>query len=90
MRIGTSLLLIAIGAMLTFAITADGTPIDGLAIKWDTIGAILMVIGAIGFIWSLVVRSQNRDAYIAAHRPVAVDDRSAAAEDRVVEERRII
>ena len=51
MRIGTALVLIAIGAILTFAVnvTADGFNIN-------TIGVILMIVGGIGLLISLVVR----------------------------------
>jgi hypothetical protein len=50
MQIGTSLVLIAIGAILTFAVnvTADGFNIN-------TIGVILMVVGGIGLLISLVL-----------------------------------
>ena len=49
MGIGTSLLLIAIGAILYFAVNAD---ISGLEIS--TIGLILMIVGAIGLLLSLL------------------------------------
>jgi hypothetical protein len=50
MRIGTSLVLIAIGAILTFAVnvTAKGFNIN-------TIGVILMIVGAVGLVISLVM-----------------------------------
>ncbi len=50
MRIGTSLVLIAIGAILTFAVnvTAEGFSIN-------TIGWILMIVGAVGLLISLVM-----------------------------------
>jgi hypothetical protein len=48
MGIGVSLLLLAIGAILTFAVevTADGFNIN-------TIGVILMVVGGIGLLFSM-------------------------------------
>jgi hypothetical protein len=46
--IGTSLFLIAVGAILYFAVNAD---ISGLEIS--TIGIILMVIGVVGLLISL-------------------------------------
>ena len=48
MGIGTSLFLIAVGAILYFAIEGD---ISG--IKIDTVGIILMVVGVIGLLISL-------------------------------------
>jgi hypothetical protein len=49
MGIGVSLLLIAAGAILTWAVDAT---VSGLNIH--TVGVILMVVGAIGFVLSLV------------------------------------
>ena len=55
MGIGTSLFLLAVGAILYFAVDAD---ISGLEIK--TIGIILMVIAVIGLLISLFFLSQAR------------------------------
>ncbi len=55
MGIGTSLLLIAVGAILYFAVNAD---ISGLEIS--TIGLILMVVGVIGLLISLFFMSSVR------------------------------
>ncbi len=55
MRIGSSLFLIAVGAILYFAVTATLAGID-----IQTVGLILMVIGVIGFVLSLVL--SRRDA----------------------------
>ncbi len=49
MGIGVSLLLIAIGAILTWAVTATASGVD-----LDTVGVILMVVGAAGGLISLV------------------------------------
>ena len=58
MGIGTSLFLIAVGAILYFAVNAD---ISGLEIS--TIGIILMVVGALGLLISLfMLGSARRDA----------------------------
>jgi uncharacterized protein DUF6458 len=58
MGIGTSLFLIAIGAILYFAVDAT---ISGLEIT--TIGIILMVIGVVGLLISLfMIGSARRDA----------------------------
>jgi hypothetical protein len=61
MGIGTSLFLIAVGAILYFAVNAD---ISGLEIS--TIGLILMVVGIIGLVISLFFLSR-------AGRPAATE-----------------
>ena len=53
MGIGTSIFLIALGAILYFAVNAD---ISGLEIS--TIGLILMIVGILGLIISLFLTSQ--------------------------------
>jgi len=55
MGIGTSLFLIAVGAILYFAVNAE---ISGLEIS--TIGLILMVIGVVGLLISLFFLSSSR------------------------------
>jgi beta-lactamase regulating signal transducer with metallopeptidase domain len=55
MGIGTSLFLIAVGAILYAAVNAD---ISGLEIK--TIGLILMIVGVVGLIISLFFLTQAR------------------------------
>ena len=57
MGIGTSLFLIAVGAILYFAVNAD---VSGLEIS--TIGIILMVIGIVGLLISLFFLSSARRA----------------------------
>ena len=49
MTIGTSLLLIAVGAILKYAVTAD---VSGINIQ--TVGVILMLVGILGLILSLL------------------------------------
>jgi hypothetical protein len=55
MGIGTSLFLIAVGAILYFAVDAD---VSGLEIS--TIGLILMIVGVIGLVISLFFLSSLR------------------------------
>jgi hypothetical protein len=66
MGIGTSLFLIAVGAILYFAVDAT---ISGLEIT--TIGIILMVVGVIGLVISLFFLSSARRA--PAERTVVRD-----------------
>ena len=56
MGIGTSIFLIALGAILAFAVNAD---VSGLEIS--TIGIILMVCGVLGLLISLLYMSMWRD-----------------------------
>lgn len=49
MGIGVSLVLIAVGAILTWAVSAHVSGID-----INTVGVILMVVGALGVLLSLV------------------------------------
>jgi hypothetical protein len=63
MGLGTSIFLIAVGAILKFAVTASVSGID-LA----TVGVILMVVGVVGLCISLIYVMQARRALVA---PVA-------------------
>ena len=49
MTIGTSIVLIAIGAILKYAVTAD---ISGVELQ--TVGTILMIVGILGLVLSLL------------------------------------
>ena len=55
MTSGVSLFLIAVGAILNFAVSKT---VDGLAL--DTVGVILMIVGACGLVISLVVLGTAR------------------------------
>jgi hypothetical protein len=64
MGIGTSIFLIAVGAILKFAVTAH---VSGIAIA--TVGTILMIVGVIGLLISLFMLASWRDR----QAPVARD-----------------
>jgi len=68
--IGTSLFLIAIGAILKFAVDAS---VSGIEIA--TVGVILMVVGVVGLLISLFFLGEWRRRYRAPveERPVARD-----------------
>lgn len=55
MRVGSSVFLIALGAILAFAVNAD-IPFISL----DLIGYILMAAGVLGLIWVLVGSQRSR------------------------------
>jgi len=72
MGIGTSLVLIAAGAILKYAVNAD---VSG--IELSTIGLILMIVGIVGLLISLLFMGnafgrRDRDAVV---RERVVDDR---------------
>jgi hypothetical protein len=68
MSYGTSIVLIAVGAILKFAVTATVSGID-LA----TVGLILMIVGIIGLIFSALWLGVFADRRTAAAGPPPVD-----------------
>jgi hypothetical protein len=70
MGIGTSIFLIALGAVLKFAVT------DAIAgVELATVGVILMIAGALGLLISLFLLSRSRDAGVVARDRVVERDR---------------
>ena len=66
MGIGTSIVLIAVGAILKYAVTAS---VGGL--KLETVGVILMIVGVIGLLVSLIwmaLASRRRAAVVERDR----------------------
>jgi hypothetical protein len=59
MGIGTSIVLIAVGAILAFGVVLDST-IGSTTVEWATIGWILMAVGVLGLIISLYAISAAR------------------------------
>lgn len=49
MGVGVSIFLMAVGAVLAFAVTTTAEGVD-----LDTVGVILMVVGAIGLLFSML------------------------------------
>jgi hypothetical protein len=77
MGIGVSLILIAVGAILTWAVTAEASGVD-----LTTVGVILMVVGLAGGLISLMFWS-SWGGFGGFRRETVVHDRG----DRVIEER---
>ncbi|GAC1362040.1 MAG: DUF6458 family protein [Acidimicrobiales bacterium] len=76
MGIGVSVFLIAVGAILTFALNVA---VSG--INLSTVGVILMVVGAIGLLWSLfIVASARRTTGYVEEGPVV--ERRTVVDDR--------
>lgn len=59
MGIGVSVFLLAVGAILTFAIEVENA--EGFNI--NTIGIILMIAGLIGLVWALLM-TNRRHTYV--------------------------
>ncbi len=64
MRIGASLFLIAVGAILKFAVTKRVNGID-----LSTVGVILLVIGIIGLLVEMFVWSNRRRTTVVTRDP---------------------
>jgi hypothetical protein len=64
MTIGTSLFLIAVGAILRYAVTADVAGID-----LDTAGLILMIVGIVGLLIGLFFLIRGRPAEVPPPPP---------------------
>lgn len=75
MSIGTSIVLIAIGAILKFAVTATVSGID-LA----TVGLILLLVGILGLIVSLLWLGAFADRRRAVAQPVVPVDQPVVRE----------
>ena len=69
MGIGVSLILIAVGAVLTWAVNAT---VSGLNI--NTVGVILMVVGAVGLILSVMFWSSWGGVSGSRRRTTVIDD----------------
>ena len=70
MGIGVSVFLIAVGAILAFAVEATAEGVD-----LDTVGVILMIVGAIGLLasmlfWSSAAPWGRRDDVVVRDREV--------------------
>ena len=65
MTIGTSLFLIAAGAILKFAVTAHVAGVD-----LHTVGVILMVVGAVGLAIGLYLLTRGRPTDVPPRPPV--------------------
>jgi len=78
--IGTSIFLIALGAILKYAVTAT---VSGIAL--NTVGVILMIVGAIGLLISLLWMTIWADRT----RGTAVVERDVAPQREVLREREV-
>lgn len=65
MGIGTSIFLLAVGAILAFAVTDAISGVD-----LTVVGYILMAAGAIGLLISMLVMNRGRDRVVTRERDV--------------------
>jgi hypothetical protein len=70
MTIGTSLFLLAVGAILRYAVNDEIQDID-----LSVIGLILMIVGAIGLVLGLFLLSRTRRDAVVVDRDVPPRDR---------------
>jgi len=68
MRIGGSLLLIALGAILAWGVTYQPSGVD-----LDIVGEVLMVVGVIGFVATVIMASTRRRTDVIHRSSVAAD-----------------
>ena len=72
MTIGASIFLIAVGAILKYAVTANVSGVD-----LDVVGVILMVVGVIGLLlsllWMTIWADRRRGGAVVTDRPVVRD-----------------
>jgi hypothetical protein len=68
MRLGASLFLIAVGAILTFAINVQHS--HGFNI--NTVGIILMIVGGVGLLAELIYMGTRRRSAVVVDDPYAV------------------
>ena len=68
MELGTSIFLIALGAILKFAVTAT---VSGISLA--TVGVILMLVGIAGLLLSLLFAARTRRGAIVTERVVERD-----------------
>lgn len=64
MGIPVSLILIAVGAILAFAINQS----PGASVDVDVVGWILMIVGLVGLLLSLLLRERWGPGYLGWHR----------------------
>ena len=84
MALGTSLLLIAIGAILRFAVHVSTS-----GFSLHTIGVILMIVGVIGLAVTLLMLNGGAGGWYGGRRTTVVDD-GYVDDPAVVSRRRVI
>jgi hypothetical protein len=81
--IGAGLFLIALGAILTYAITADLS-----WVRLDVVGVVLMLVGAASLVLGLVIYNNRRHGTVITQRRVIDEHGDTPEETEFIEERR--
>jgi Domain of unknown function (DUF6458) len=77
MRLGTSIVLLALGAILAFAVQLSVRGLDVQVVGW-----ILMAAGALGVVLELAVWSPRRRRVVTSTDPYAPAGRTTVQDDR--------
>ncbi len=77
MRIGTSIFLLALGAVLAFAVNAEIS-----FVSLDLVGYILMAAGVVGLIWALLASQRNRSTETRTVRDAGTGETVTRSESR--------
>jgi hypothetical protein len=76
--LATSIIVFAVGAVLDFAVTVQSNNVN-----WNKVGVILMIVGAVGFVVSLVLTlALNSGGRYRRSRRVAQDQNGTYVEER--------
>jgi hypothetical protein len=78
MRLGTSIVLLALGAILAFAVRYDLRGLDVQVVGW-----ILMAAGALGVVLELAVWAPRRRRVVTAHDGYAPAGRTTVRDERI-------
>ena len=85
MGIGVSIFLIALGAILAFAVNVSSGGMD-----LNTIGVILMVVGVIGLAVTMLILNGGGGGWYGGRRTTVVEDGYVEEDPAVVSRRRVV
>lgn len=81
--IGAGLFLIALGAILKFAITAEPS-----WIRLDVVGVVLMLVGAASLLLGLLIYRNRRRGTVITQRRIWDEEEGLPEDSEIIEERR--
>jgi hypothetical protein len=76
-RLGTAIVLLALGAILTFAVQFRVNGVDLGVVGW-----ILMAVGALGVVLELVLWAPRRRRVVTTNEPYAATGRTTVEDER--------
>jgi len=86
MGIGVSIFLIALGAVLAFAVNVSNSS----GIDLNTIGVILMIVGVIGLATTMLILNGGRGGWTGGRRTTTVEDAYVDEDPALVSRRRVV